>query len=97
MERRKKKETRGEKRKPGEKKRKPGEKKEREKKERRKKIRKEKKCTTPGFEPATFISTGTTYRLKVGRIACIIIISIADFHFDDLIVAALAHARSLCQ
>ena len=32
-----------------------------------------------------------------GRIARTIIISIADFHFDDLIVAALAHARSLRQ
>ena len=32
-----------------------------------------------------------------GRITRTIIISIADFHFDDLIVAALAHARSLRQ
>ena len=61
------------------------EKKEREEKERRKKMRKEKNFTTPGFEPATFNSTGTHH------------ISIADFHFDDLIVAALAHVRSLCQ
>ena len=59
-------------------------------------MRKGKKCTTPGFEPATLNSTGTAYRLKVESHVPYNI-PIADFYFDDLIVAALVHARSLRQ
>ena len=56
------------------KKRKPGEKKKGKGKKGKEEKNEEggKKCTTPGFEPATFNSTGTAYRLKVeSHVPCI--------------------------